>query len=206
MTEYLVTRGHVDLARFISVVYTYQLRVQSEALGLQFDGRPPSDSKAVWHSAVEVISDKEVAVILRKRKNTEEVSRITRRWICLDWPDKAVCGVCSLRRLVRRATSLDGLRVFPSICSADIYVLKIFGATRNLGPITWHGFRRGRTVDLLQRGGSNGVSISLAELFQSGGWKLGSGALLSYIPEQDVHKERVFKISANASDTEPEQT
>ena len=102
-----------------------------------------------------------------------------------------------------RGTS-DGSRLFPRVRGRDIDVLKRFAMTKGLGMISWHGLRRGRTVDLLERGGTNGVNISLAELFQSGGWTYGSRAILSYIPEQAAHKERVFRLSADASDTEVE--
>ena len=94
--------------------------------------------------------------------------------------------------------------MFPCVVSKDIRLLKDFGKSQGMGSITWHGFRRGRTVDLLERGGANGVCMSLGEIYESGGWKFGSRALLSYIPHADVHKERVFKLVAEASDTEME--
>ena len=80
MTECLVKMGKVELAQFISVVYTYQLRVQSEALELQFDGRSQQGS-ARWHSAVEVEED-QVVIVLRVRKNLLERCRVARRCIC----------------------------------------------------------------------------------------------------------------------------
>ena len=202
-TEHLVAMRRVDLAQFVSVVYTFQLRVQSEALGLQFDGRPRDGSSTKWHSAVEVGRDK-VTIVLRVRKNSLEICRIERKCTCRDWPGKVICGVCSLRLVVRRAGASDGRRIFPGVCSSDIRILKTFGASHNVGPVTWHGFRRGRTCDLLERGGSNGTCISLAEIYQSGGWKYGSSALLSYIPEAAVHRERAFRFTADASDTDAE--
>ena len=81
-------------------------------------------------------------------------------------------------------------------------MLKELGKCHGLGPITWHGFRRGRTVDLLERGGANGVCVSLAEIYESGGWKYGSAALLSYVPDDAVHAERVFRMTAETSDTD----
>ena len=92
--------------------------------------------------------------------------------------------------------------VFPRVSVTDIQVLKEVGKAHGSGPITWHGFRRGRTVDLLERGGANGVCVSLAEIYESGGWKYGSGALLSYVPHDAVHTERTFKVTAEASDTD----
>lgn len=52
--------------------------------------------------------------------------------------------------------------------------------------------------------GTNGAHLSLAELYRSGGWKLGSGAMFSYIPEQELNRERVFKMFSDAADTENE--
>ena len=201
MTEHLVKIGRVELAQFISVVYTFQLRVQSEALALQFDGRPPKGSTAMWHSAVEV-EEKQVVIVLRIRKNSMDVSRVARRCICNDWPGKVICGVCSLKKIVRKRKDGVSGRVFPHVGNSDINILKEVGRNHNLGAVTWHGFRRGRTVDLLERGGANGVCLSLADLYQSGGWQYGSGALLSCIPEDAANKERVFRIAADASDTD----
>lgn len=199
--DHLVKIGRVDLAQFISVVYTFQLRAQSEALALQFDGRPALGSKDLWHSAVEV-EEKQVTIVLRVRKNSFNICRIARRCICRDWPNKVVCGVCSLKSMVRKAKATGSHRVFPRVRREDIHILKSFGSSHGLGVVTWHGFRRGRTLDLLERGGANGVCLSLAEIYQSGGWKLGSGALLLYIPEDAGHRERVFKFTAEASDTD----
>ena len=81
---------------------------------------------------------------------------------------------------------------------------KSIGKSFGSGSITWHGFRPGRTADLLERGGANGVCMSLSEIFDSGGWKYGSRALLSYVPSHDVHKERIFRLTVEASDMESE--
>ena len=200
MTEQLVRAGKVELAQFVSVVYTYQLRVQSEAVALQFDGRKRAGS-AAWHSAVELDSG-QVTILLRVRKNSLSQCRIARKCICGDWPNKVVCGVCSLKRILLKSKAGGACRVFPNVRTTDINILKEIGRQRDLGTVTWHGFRRGRTVDLLQRGGANGACVSLADLYESGGWKYGSHALLSYLPEDAVNRERVFKLAAEASDTE----
>lgn len=200
ITEQLVKSGRIQLACFISVAYTYQLRVQSEAIPLQFDGRPSRGSSALWHSAIEV-EEGQIVIVLRTRESLD-ICRIARRCICKGWPDKVICGVCSLKRILRQAQDGGGCRVFPDVRSSDIDVLKGIGRCRGLGAITWHGFRRGRTVDLLEHGGANGVCLSLADIYQSGGWKYGSGALLPYIPHEAVNKERAFRVTAEASDTD----
>ena len=98
--------------------------------------------------------------MLRVRKNSLGICRVSRKCICSDWPGKVVCGVCTLRYVMRRKpTHKTDQRIFPSVAVAHIRILKDIGSSLGLGIVTWHGFRRGRTVDLLERGGANGVCL-----------------------------------------------
>ena len=140
--------GRRDLARFVPVAYTFQLRVQSE--GVMLAVADPSElekgSQGSWHSNVVCNNDGSVTIRLRRRKNKALPSSITRFCICHVWAPRLVCGVCVLRKIV--PDHRPG-RLFPEIKNTDINVLKTIASSKDLGRVTWHGFRRGRTEDVV---------------------------------------------------------
>ena len=92
-------------------------------------------------------------------------------------------------------------RVFWSVSARDIVCVQEFARFLSLNRPTWHGFRRGRTTDIVLNP-QWGQAVSLQMLFESGGWVSGSRALLSYLSAQALNKERVAKALSDGSDSE----
>ena len=189
----LLTKGRVDLAHLVSIGYVYMLRVPSEGFPIQVDGL--SSDPANWHSTVDVSefdSRKAVTLSLRRRKNTESRSNLKRFCICSDWIGQMVCGVCSLRAAVLRHTGSSASRLFPRIRYTDIRVIKEVAEECGMPTVTWHGFRRGRTWDLLAgRDRSGNPGTTLVEIFEAGGWKYASRGVLPYALGQGLNREAI---------------
>ena len=139
----LFRQGHIELAKLVAVCYTYQLRAQSEGFPLQSGVRHPDQNGNDWHSDV-IVTDSSVTIALRRRKNTEVPSEITRHCICKIWqPLKCyICGPCVLRGLIRERKGRRG-RLFSHVKPSDIHLIKSIAHRKGLGHATWHGFRRG---------------------------------------------------------------
>ena len=94
-------------------------------------------------------------------------------------------------------------RIFANITPADIKLVKEIALARGFGRATWHGLRRGRTVDVVAGLDlKHNPAASLTELYASGGWKPGSRAFFQYLPLQEAHKERLAHAVAGESDSE----
>ena len=201
-TQQLVKKALSDkkheLARLCAVAYTYQLRVQSECFPLQTGkvSREQRDS-ATWHSCIE---DKNgvVSIRLRIRKNKSYETLISRECTCNVTP--LCCGPCALRYQMKLVSSTSSV-VFPGTKYTDILTLKKYASELGYPPPSWHGFRRGRTTDLIS--GRLGIrNLSWEAIFESGGWSLGSRALLKYIQSKAVDPDRVAAILADGSDSD----
>ena len=191
----------VPLARLIAVAYTYSLRAQSEAFPLEVGVRDRRGSGDSWHSEV-TVREASVAITLRRRKNCQLPSVVERACICKLWPQRYICGVCALRQAI--AVKPKGVsKLFGDVKPSDISVVRDIAAAHGFGRITWHGLRRGRTVDVL-----NGLdlkdnpALSLAELFESGGWTPGSRSIFSYVPTGQANAHRLVKDVVEGSDSE----
>ena len=78
-------------------------------------------------------------------------------------------------------------------------------AAASLGELvaTWHGLRRGRTVDVVSEKDQWGRPFaSLKDIFESGGWAPGSRALFAYLEEDTLDGPRVAEMVADQSDSE----
>ena len=117
------------------------------------------------------------------------------------WPDRLVCGVCVLRRMVLGGAGQRQL--FGDIKPSMIKLIKNVCHEKALGKVTWHGFRRGRTVDLAE-GYDNpkNPKPSLMEIYGAGGWKPGSASPFAYIPSAVANKQRAILDVTENSDTE----
>ena len=92
-------------------------------------------------------------------------------------------------------------KVFWQISNSDIKHVQEAAAALGLPYPTWHGFRRGRTCDLVSAH-KEGQNISLEDIFESGGWFSGSRAILHYLRREIVDRERVVGILADLSDSD----
>ena len=201
----LVDSGDILLARLCSVAYHYQLRAVNEGFPLQIDGRLGiAANEDRWHSQVK-INGNSATIVLRTRKNARSVTSIRRECICNT--SRVVCGVCSLKAMVRAAVRAGADPAQPifgvlSAHSARTALIRA-GATAGVGHVSWHGFRRGRTVDLCSEKDASGrPRASLQDLFDSGGWASGSRAIFSYLREEDLNRPRTAEALAALSDSE----
>ena len=150
------------------------------------------------------IASRKVTIKLHHRKNTPHPSNITRVCICDVWKPLCVCGVCALKQAVREMGGRHGL-VFVDVKPAMISIIKEITKENDLGHATWHGFRRGRTLDVL-RGldVKENPSASMAEISESGGWKPGSSAIFNYIPPREANLQHCARQVMDESDTDRE--
>ena len=206
IVEELLDRGEVQLARCVSVAYQYQLRVQSELLPLQAVTMTQVPEGDKWHSFVREKSVGDdgrpcVEIVLRIRKNKDVPTSVVRKCQCAD--TQWLCGVCALLAQVRSARNEGQDLVFPAVKSSDINVIK--NVSRDLAMdmrVTWHGFRRGRTSDLLTCNWQDKVSVK--DVFQSGGWVFGSRSVFKYLTEDAVDPHKIAVNVAAKSDSEPD--
>ena len=193
------SRGRDDLSRFMSVSYLYQGRVQSEIVPLESVRRqrvPKPTEK--WHSFVR-LHPQAAEIVLRKRKNKPTMSVIYRECQCHLTP--AICGVCALRAQLVLAKESGQARVFWTVSASDIKIIQQYAVELSLERPTWHGFRRGRTSDLVTCV-HWGLNVTLSDIFESGGWAVGSRAVIKYLSEFAKDKERLVSAMAAGSDSE----
>ena len=199
LTNMACANGRPDLARCMSVSYLYQGRVQNEILPLESDRRdrvPASSEK--WHSYV-VLGPQSAEIVLRSRKNKPVVSRVMRECQCHLTPK--ICGVCALKKQLRVAKQAGQKKIFWSVRASDIRLVQTWAIELGLGRPTWHGFRRGRTSDLVTCVHWN-LNVSLLDIFESGGWTVGSRAILKYLSEFAKDKERLVQAFSAGSDSD----
>ncbi len=199
LTRMAHANGRSDLARVMAVSYLYQGRVQSEIIPLESDRRdrvPASSEK--WHSYV-VLGPKSAEIVLRSRKNKPVVSRVMRECQCHLTP--GICGVCALVQQLKLAKQAGQKKVFWTVRPSDIRAVQGWAIELGLGRPTWHGFRRGRTSDLVTCVHWN-LNVSLLDIFESGGWTVGSRAILKYLSEFAKDKERLVQAFSAGSDSD----
>ena len=93
--------------------------------------------------------------------------------------------------------------IFQDVKPSDIELIKKITHELGLGHATWHGFRRGRTMDVVAGLDiKNNPAASLNELFASGGWRPGSKAVFQYISPEAASVQRVAKHLADNSGSE----
>jgi len=199
----LFRQKYVELAKFVAVCYTYQLRAQSEGFPMQSGFRQLDVAGDHWHSDI-VVKPLTVAIVLRRRKNNDKPSEIIRHCICEVWKPRGfqICGPCILRKLVKeRPGRCD--KLFQGIKATDINVIKKIALDKGLGPATWHGFRRGRTMDVVAGlDVKENPSASMKALFESGGWSIGSRAIFQYITPEAANHQRVAQHLGDDSQSE----
>jgi len=197
----LIDIGEEELARFITVSYTYQLRSQSEGMYIDITQEFGKEhlSKDGWWGLVKVYKHK-VDIILRTRKNKQHVSKISRRCQC--HINDLVCGACAIRHQLRLSKARGSKRLF-DIKYSDIRKIQDIAQRKCWAYPTWHGFRRGRTTDLVSgRVRPEGYQVSLEDIFESGGWQTGSRSILKYLKAEVVDKEALVSSLAEESDSE----
>jgi len=188
----LVDLGRLDLARFVIVAFHFMLRVPSELLPLQMDGRGPSH----WHS---FISNKHRRIILHfhRRKNSSSGASVKRSCICPDDRHTTLCGVCAMRAQMESHGPDLSIPLFHSIhLQDDIQLLRRLLSSHDIAQVSWHSFRRSAAHDLLNKGSSIG------HIIRAGGWK--SGAFLTYLSKREVDNRAHLDLIHDVSDSDRE--
>ena len=195
-------QGRGELAKFLPVAYTFQLRVQSEGLelGLASEQELQRGKDGAWHSHVVVEQSGAVTIRLRRRKNKQHPSSITRRCICEIWRPKLVCGVCVLKKLLREKEGTG--RLFPQTRNTDVRFLKEIASRKELGSVTWHGFRRGRTEDVVAGlDVKDNPAASLVEIAETLGHNMRRASFFQYLHGKTASRKTVRRL---CEDTESE--
>ena len=138
ITKELCQRGYISLARLCAVCYTFQLRAQSEAFGLEVGVKRLSNGGDDWHSEV-ILDGAKATIKLRRRKNTNYQTNLVRYCICKVWEPLCICGVCALRQAIRVMKAPHG-KIFDGLRTTMISVIKDIAQDNGLGRATWHGF------------------------------------------------------------------
>ena len=196
----LIKQGKHQLCRYCAVAYTYQLRSQSEGIILQAAELSKQELLGdAWFSAA-TIGRKHTTIHLRTRKNKNFKSDISRKCYCSETP--YCCGKCALDYQVSLAREAKQTKVFWEVSNLDIRTIQQICKELNIPHPTWHGFRRGRITDLVSKKFSGNEPISLEDIFESGGWFSGSRAILHYLRQEVVDRERVIHALAELSDSD----
>lgn len=199
LCQHASKNGREDLSRAMAVTYLFQGRTQSEIIPLESVRRqrvPKATEK--WHSFVRLFPQA-AEVVLKKRKNKPTVSVIYRECQCHLTP--AICGVCALKTQIVLSKKHNESRVFWTVSAADIKIIQRYAVDLSLDRPTWHGFRRGRTSDLVTCV-HWGLNVTLSDIFESGGWAVGSRAIIKYMSEFAKDKERLVSAMAAGSDSD----
>ena len=184
LAEAAIALGDTELADVIAVSRQLLARVQSEVFPLQLDGAMDVDLDSdQWHSRIlfhDCPGVKSLSIILRKRKNTSQVSTHMRSCCCAS-EGPVLCGVCALYRYRHIAKPGHQNHIF-SIRSSQAMTRRLLAAASRAGipahQVSWHGFRRGKASDMLA--GGTAISTILA----AGGWK--SPAILRYLVAEEL--------------------
>ena len=137
--------------------------------------------------------------MFRTRKNKNYISRVSRKCTCSITP--LACGKCALDYQVSFARERREDRVFWSVGNIGIRIFQKIAAEHRMPYPTWHGFRRGRTSDLVA-GKYRGENISYEDIFESGGWLSGSRAILHYLKQEVTDVGNVVRAVCCLSDTD----
>jgi hypothetical protein len=200
LAQAAVDDGRPDLARAVATTYTFQNRTMAELLPLEAAPleNVPDEKDVSWHSYVRHTNNS-VDMVLRRRKNKDYISVVKRKCQCRNTP--SICGVHALIYQLKLAREGGHKLVFWSVKAKDIECLKRYARQLSIPCPTWHGFRRGRTCDLVTCK-HWGEAVSLEDIFESGGWAQGSKAVLRYLREEVVDKEHVATGLADDSDSD----
>jgi hypothetical protein len=200
LTDLARQEGDPASAALYAVLAQFTLRAQSECFPLQSDGthglKMPS---LAWHSKHREFSTKgrpSLALTVRKRKNLDAPSDITRHCIC-HTKGASICGVCLIKPYLRAGQPHD--RIFPFGIPAATRHLRRRCALLEIphgARMGWHSFRRGSASDML----ADGDPISV--ILRSGGWK--GPAALTYLARSELDKKLDLIRAVDASDSEPE--
>ena len=133
---------------------------------------PNKAVEITWHSYVTIEADT-VTLWLRKRKNEDQPSAISRRCICNSFP--LACGHCSLIKQInaRKGSAVYRSRLFPNVKASGANLIKKICVDKGLGYFTWHGPRRGRLEDLVKgKDRSNNPNPTMTDAYESGMYSL----------------------------------
>ena len=171
--------------------YTFLLRVPSEALPAV---RVADADEAPSFQSALVLGDAELTLLLRRRKNRAQGSRLSRRCWCASC--STTCPVHALGPWVARFDS--GRELFGGISAAGalralremLAALGVQGASL----FRLHDLRRGHAKDLQESG------ATLAEILAAGEWR--SCAFMAYLDRDALERDAVVEAHLLESDSD----
>jgi len=170
----------------------FLLRLPSEALPVVASG---AEGQVVSQAVITLAGD-ELVLVLQRRKNKPNGSRLVRKCWCKQC--KRTCPIHVLGKFVQ--TCADGSQLFSGITAADAlialrHMLKSLGVPGHEAYRT-HDLRRGHALDLQCSG------APLWEIVEAGEWA--SPAFLKYLDLHRLDTELVVQARAGDSDSECE--
>lgn len=162
--------------------YTFLLRVPSEALPAV---RVADASDAPSFQAALVLGAEELTLLLRRRKNRAQGSRLSRRCWCASC--RVTCPVHALGPWLARCGPGRGLFGGISAAAALRTLREMLAAlgVQGAGLFRLHDLRRGHAKDLQEAG------ATLAEILAAGEWR--SCAFMAYLDRDDLERDAVVE-------------
>ena len=114
----------------------------------------------------------------------------------------SVCGVCVLKHVIRCRNNSEG-RLFPNVKASDVKILKDIASLHDLGYVTWHGFRRGRTDDVaMGKDVSSNPMASISDIAESLGHNVNRAAFFQYLGRGTANRRQVVNQMCQDTDSE----
>ena len=188
----------VDFARFILLSRVFLFRVFNELFPLQARGKSSAGDSRLWHSQIQ-LSESEVVIHLRTRKNCPDGASLLRKCSCTGVAEEDLwCPVHAIKAQLESLPA-DGPRSKPLWSFSWSEITRFLKDTCqrlfSMDP-GWHAFRRGMAQDLLDAGST------LTMILRAGGWR--SSAFLRYLCGSAVDARESLEFALADSDSDRE--
>ena len=112
-----------------------------------------------------------------------------------------MCGVCAVKQSLIGHTTPGYL--FPEVKAKDVGILKEIGREHDLGVITLHGFRRGRTEDMVKGlDVKENPAASFMEVAESLGHNMRRASMFNYMAGRTANLQRSTRKLCEDTDSD----
>ena len=188
----------VDFARFFILSRVFLFRVHNELFPLQVKGKSSIGDSEAWHSQIQ-LTDSQVTIHLKSRKNCPDGSALIRKCCCTGDPEIDIwCPVHCIKAQIEEIPA-EAPRSRPMWSFTWSEISKFLSdSAQKLFAIApgWHAFRRGMAQDLLDAGST------LTTIMRAGGWR--SSAFLRYLCGSTVDAREALEFGLADSDSDRE--